>query len=116
MIGARPASGSGSGRCRSPSTNGTNISPRLNDSEFGAGSVLAELADRPNVKLVDDLHLEVSMRSFRAERVSELVKLILDQEEQAAAEVARQVAGRFPIAITRDLASAKCWSGKGKRV
>jgi len=85
------------------------ISPRLNDSEFGAGSVIAELADRPNVKLVDDLHLGVSMRSFRAERVSELVKLILDQEEQAAAEVARQVTSRFPIAITRDLASAKCW-------
>jgi DUF2075 family protein len=85
------------------------VSPRLHDSEFGAGSVIAELSERPNVKLVDDLHLGVSMRSFRAERVSELVKLILDQEEQAAAEVAKQVVSRFPIAITRDLASAKRW-------
>lgn len=51
----------------------------------------------------------MSLRSFRAEQVSELVKLILDQEERDAAELAKRVTVRFPIVITRDLEKAKRW-------
>jgi hypothetical protein len=91
------------------------ISPRLEDAEFGAGEVLNELAARPNVVFNDDLHLSVSMRSFRAERVSELVKLLLDREEKAASEVAKHVTDRFPIVITRDLEKAKLWLRKMAR-
>ena len=51
------------------------ISPRLTDSEYGAGKVIARLAGGPlKVEYKEDLHLAVSMRSFRAERVSELGK------------------------------------------
>lgn len=49
------------------------ISSRLHDAEYGAGAVLASLRDRRNVEFNDDLHLGVSMRSFRAEHVSLLV-------------------------------------------
>jgi hypothetical protein len=85
------------------------ISPRLEDAEFGAGKVLKQLAGRSNVLFDNDLHLSVSMRSFRSERVSELVKLLLDQEETAAADLAKRVMERFPIVITRDLERAKQW-------
>jgi hypothetical protein len=91
------------------------ISPRLEDSEFGAGTVLMQLAGRSNVSFNKDLHLGVSMRSFRSERVSELVKLVLDQEEMAAAQLAKQVTQRFPIVITRDVEKAKGWLRKMAR-
>ncbi|MEI6521821.1 MAG: DNA/RNA helicase domain-containing protein, partial [bacterium] len=54
------------------------ISSKLMDSEYGAGSVLKELKSRDNVKYKDELHLSVSMRSFRAEDVSLLFKHLLD--------------------------------------
>jgi hypothetical protein len=85
------------------------ISPHLHDSEYGAGKVLRELANRPNVKWNPDLHLSVSMRSFRAEHVSALVKAILDMESEGAKQVLAKVISRYPIVLTRDLRLAKQW-------
>ena len=42
------------------------ISPRLSDSEYGSGSALARVQLRPRTYFDDSLHLNVSMRSFRA--------------------------------------------------
>ena len=85
------------------------ISPHLHDSEYGAGSVLKLLDGRPNVTQNTDLHLSVSMRSFRAEQVSSLVKSLLDIEEHNTAQVLQQVIQRYPIVLTRDLRLAKNW-------
>ncbi len=52
------------------------ISDRLHDTEFGAGEVLKELELREHVHFDSRLHLSVSMRSFRAEHVSQLVKQV----------------------------------------
>jgi hypothetical protein len=85
------------------------LSSRLTDSEYGAGEVLRHLASRPNVTTRDELHLAVSMRSFRAENVSLLVKQLLDLEADAARATLREVSPRYPIVITRDLHEAKQW-------
>ncbi|MEP6820671.1 MAG: DNA/RNA helicase domain-containing protein [bacterium] len=85
------------------------ISPRLTDSEYGAGKVLNELSARPNVTTNENLHLAVSMRSFRAENVSRLVKDLLDLEAQNARETLADLNAKYPIVITRDLAKAKQW-------
>lgn len=85
------------------------ISDRLTDSEYGAEEILSKLASRRNVKYNEALHLAVSMRSFRAENVSLLVKQILDQGKDAAKETYEKVKGKYPIVITRDLAKAKAW-------
>lgn len=85
------------------------ISSRLTDSEFGAGEALGRIRERANVVLDDGLHLKVSMRSFRAENVSFLVKKVLDREAEEATESLREIGDRFPIALTRDLQRAKCW-------
>jgi Schlafen group 3, DNA/RNA helicase domain len=85
------------------------ISSRLTDSEYAAGCAI-EAAGRQDRAILDDsLHLAVSMRSFRAENVSYFVKAILDRERDAARETYRQLADRYPIAITRDLNRAKQW-------
>ncbi|WP_201774688.1 DUF2075 domain-containing protein [Kiritimatiella glycovorans] len=85
------------------------ISDRLTDSEYAAGHALDTLADRPNVVHTPELHLGVSMRSFRAENVSLLVKQILDLDADGARETLAAIADKYPIVITRDLNKAKRW-------
>ncbi|MEI7512756.1 MAG: DUF2075 domain-containing protein [Candidatus Uhrbacteria bacterium] len=85
------------------------ISSRLADSEYGAGRVLEEIQSRKNVQYEDKLHLSVSMRSFRAEDVSLLVKQILDIAPEDAGRTLLRVKNKYPIVITRDLTKAKQW-------
>ena len=85
------------------------ISPQLSDSEYGAGQVLRQLESHRNVEHVPSLHLSVSMRSFRAENVSLLVKQVLDLDVTNARQTLAQLKDRYPIVITRDLSRAKGW-------
>ncbi len=85
------------------------ISSRLMDSEYGAGEILNEISSRPNVVYKDELHLAVSMRSFRAEHVSLLVKQLLDLDINSAKNTLGKVRDKYSIVITRDLGKAKRW-------
>ena len=85
------------------------ISSGLSDSEYGAAKTLKKLESRPNVEYNDALHLSVSMRSFRAENVSLLVKQLLDLKIDDARNTLEKVKPKYPIVITRDIASAKQW-------
>ncbi len=85
------------------------ISSRLTDSEYAAGQVLERITFLPNVSIRDELHLGVSMRSFRAENVSHLVKQVLDLDEDGAFRTLRSIDDRYPIVITRELSKAKGW-------
>ena len=91
------------------------ISPRLTDSEYGAGEILKGLSNRPNVFYDENLHLSVSMRSFRAEHVSLLVKQLLDLEIDEARKTFDKVKSNYPIVITRELKKAKQWLKKQAR-
>lgn len=85
------------------------ISPHLTDSEYGAGDVLEQLPNHEKVTFNKSLHLAVSMRSFRAENVSLLVKQLLDLQPEEARKTLAKVKGKYPIVITRDLDKAKAW-------
>ena len=85
------------------------VSPNLTDSEYAAGDALSHLSGVRAISKDPDLHLSVSMRSFRAENVSAFVKSVLDCELAAAKEQLSLLRDRFPIVITRDLAKAKNW-------
>lgn len=89
------------------------VSDRLTDSEYAAGDAIGRIEIKDNLRLDDKLHLAISMRSFRAERVSSLVKNILDIEINAAKEDLDTVKEKYPIMLTRDLNTAKRWI-KGK--
>jgi hypothetical protein len=91
------------------------ISSRLTDSEYAAGRVLQELEARPHVITKDELHLGVSMRSFRAENVSQLVKQLLDLDKEAARKTLANVSEKYPIVLTRDLSLGKRWLKKQAR-
>jgi hypothetical protein len=91
------------------------ISPELTDSEYEAGHALEAIRLRPKSYFDRDLHLAVSMRSFRAENVSAFVKALLDCEEDAAREAFSKLRQRYPIALTRDLNRGKNWIRKHAR-
>jgi hypothetical protein len=85
------------------------ISSELTDSEYAAGRALELVRNRPDTHLDHDLHLSVSMRSFRADNVSTFVKAVLDCERPQARAAFSKLAKRYPIALTRDLNLAKRW-------
>ncbi|MBE0534882.1 MAG: DUF2075 domain-containing protein [Phycisphaerae bacterium] len=85
------------------------LSSRLTDSEYGAGELLERIATHANICYQDELHLAVSMRSFRAENVSLLVKQLLDCQIDEARLALQKAKAKYPIVITRDLAKAKQW-------
>lgn len=85
------------------------ISSRLTDTEFGAGEAIKALSSHAHVVWSDDLHLSVSMRSFRAERVSGFVKAVLDHDRDTARTLYKELRARYPLVITRDLDRAKAW-------
>jgi KaiC/GvpD/RAD55 family RecA-like ATPase len=85
------------------------ISSRLTDSEYGAGKILDQIKSAKNIFKRDELHLSVSMRSFRAEQVSLLIKQLLDIDVEEAQKTLREIKSKYPIVITRDVLKAKQW-------
>jgi len=85
------------------------IPSRLTDSEYGTEKVFEIIKNHSNTIFKDELHLSVSMRSFRAEHVSLLVKQLLDLKPSEARKTLANVEGKYPIVITRDLNKAKRW-------
>lgn len=85
------------------------ISNKLSDSEYSAEETLNVLSKRPNVTYKPELHLATSMRSFRAENVSSLIKSILDLNIPDATYHLEKLKEKYPIVITRDLDGAKRW-------
>lgn len=84
------------------------ISSRLTDKEYAAGEALSLLADHPNVYTTDELHLAVSLRSFRAEKLFLFVHQLLDMNKSAASDTLKELT-KYPIVLTRDVEKAKRW-------
>lgn len=71
--------------------------------------------DRIRIRTDEALHLSVSMRSFRSEKVSTFVKQLLDLQPEEASASLRSIVVRFPILITRDLKTAREWLRNKRR-
>ena len=85
------------------------ISPNLRDSEYSAVEAIESLKQTTSVALNSDLHLGVSMRSFRAENLSLLVKQILDRDVEGARSTLAELSDNYPIVLTRSFKQAKKW-------
>ena len=82
------------------------VSDKLSTQDYLGNSLPSALSDHANRSPA--LHLAVSIRSFRAEALSDFVSAVLD----ADASRARILMGRlqnFPIVLTRDLEAARTW-------
>ena len=85
------------------------IPSRLTDSEYGTEKVFDIIKNHSSTVFRDELHLSVSMRSFRAEHVSLLVKQLLDLKPSEARKTLANLEGKYPIVITRNINRAKQW-------
>ncbi len=84
------------------------ISPKLNDKEYAEGKVNELLKNNQNVTYADNLHLSVSLRSYRAEKLSAFVHSLLSFNEDAK-EIYKEIKDNYPIVLTRDIKKAKNW-------
>jgi len=85
------------------------ISKQISDVEYTRGTTLNELLNGLHSCILDELHLAVSLRSFRDERVSEFVKSLLDINEDTARRIYRKLRLNYPILMTRTLQTAREW-------
>lgn len=71
---------------------------------------------QPQLKLRKELHLEMSMRSFRSESVSLFINQLLDLKvEDAKSTLYELRKNNYPIVMTRSLERAKRWLRSKKR-
>lgn len=62
-----------------------------------------------------ELHLSVSVRSFRSEKISSFVHAVIDGNAIQAKDILKEVDKLFPIRLTRDFNIAKEWLRKNKK-
>lgn len=91
------------------------ISDHLTDKEYAEGNVKSILRDSPNINYSSDLHLSVSMRSFRAEKLSLFVHHLLERNASEAKKIYEEIKPNYPIYLTRNIDVAKDWLRKKAR-
>jgi hypothetical protein len=85
------------------------VSPRIALPEYGSSIEMERFLASPRVCSDEYLHLAVSMRSFRAEALSEFVGHIVENAPNAAKAAYKIVQATYPIYLTRELSAAKAW-------
>lgn len=83
-------------------------SAQIMQSDYDLNRQARGFIQQDQVTLSDDLHLGVSMRSFRAETLSGFVSHLLNGEAEAARPAFAQLTA-YPFVITRDLNAARRW-------
>jgi Uncharacterized conserved protein (DUF2075) len=90
-------------------------SDQLSHPSYHWGRDLRKMMDGLQHRSDADLHLSVSVRSFRAEKVSQFVNELIGNEPLAAAETFRSLEKSYPIVLTRSLDQARNWLRKQAR-
>lgn len=91
------------------------ISDQLTEKEYAEGELENLLQANNHVQRCTSLHLAVSMRSFRAEQVSNFVHHLLEGNISQAQALLETLKNKYPVVITRNLDAAKEWLRKQKR-
>lgn len=84
------------------------ISPKLTETEYAEGKVNELLKENKKVTFDDSLHLGVSLRSYRAEKLSAFVHALLSFDTSAS-KIYDEIKDNYPIILTRDMGKAKKW-------
>jgi hypothetical protein len=85
------------------------ISNRLSDPDYIGDHEAAEILKSLEVTETSELHLAVSMRSFRAEALSDFVGHIVENRPAEALRAYSEISDRYPIWLTRELDQARQW-------
>ena len=85
------------------------ISDQITDSEYSNGTPIPVLLEGMKYSIIKELHLAVSLRSFRSEKVSAFVKALLDVDRDTARTLYEEFRKDYSIVMTRNLDAAKTW-------
>lgn len=85
------------------------MSSRLDDRDYIWHADLADNLKTTKATWDESLHLGVSIRSFRAEALSQFVGYLLNDDPARAREVYQNVKENYPILLTRSLSVARAW-------
>jgi hypothetical protein len=91
------------------------VSDRIISKEYTNNQDIDSLTNGLEALSSESLHLGVSIRSFRAEELSNFVKHLIDNEPERAKACYERIRQRYPIFITRDLTTARAWLRQKKR-
>jgi hypothetical protein len=84
------------------------VSNQLTDIEYTNGiDIYSKISNQVAVR--DSMHLSVSLRSFRSEKLAGFVKSLLDVEGEEASKCFSKFKSEYPIALTRDISVARSW-------
>ncbi len=84
-------------------------SNEIQTNEYLQGISLRDLALADRLSIEKDLHLSISVRSFRSESLSGFVQALLSNQTQEAKGFLHSLNKKYPIVITRNLEYAKAW-------
>ena len=65
------------------------------------------ILDCPHAHQTDNLHLSTAIRSFKCERQSDFIDMLLANKPQEAKKIYEEIKDQFPIYVTRDFDLAK---------
>lgn len=85
------------------------VSDRLESDEYRWGRNLSALLQGVDYRVEPDLHLAVSIRSFRAEKLSAFVNAAVSGDARGARDLHCDIKDAYPIFLTRDLSQARDW-------
>ena len=91
------------------------ISDKLTGKEYAEGELKGLLEANKKTHLTSNLHLSVSMRSFRAEQLSGFIHELLEGNVEEAKNLLTLIKDKYPIVLTRSLDKAKKWLKSQKR-
>ena len=93
------------------------ISPELKQGDHSTGNLTLFEKTPGNVEVVEDqnLHLKVSIRSYKAQELSQWVGLVLENNNEEANLIFKNKMKHYPVFITRNLETAKIWLKKKAR-
>lgn len=83
-------------------------STELENKNYNWGVDLKQIAKSLNATEASDLHLSVSIRSYRAEKLSEFIGAVIDGNRLKAKQILPAL-DNYPIRITRDIDVARKW-------
>ncbi|SIS69576.1 DUF2075 domain-containing protein [Insolitispirillum peregrinum] len=81
----------------------------LNERDYTVDAQARDMLEDPAVSKHGELHLSVSMRSFRAEALNGFVSALLNVQLSQAQEAYSALRPRYPLYVTRDLQQAREW-------
>lgn len=81
----------------------------LKDKNYTVSNEAIKLLKSPHIKTLNQLHLSVSLRSFRSEKLSTFISLLLNGDNVRAAETLNEIGDKYPIFITRNICIARHW-------